>query len=79
MRVNQEDRPGVSNLPPPEIKNKVEKLTKRKLKNVLKAILSIKKSIYQPLRIKPRSSYIILPNNIINIFSFSLFSLFVTP
>ena len=46
MRVNQEDRPGVSNLPPPEVKNKIEKLTKRKLKDVLEAIPPIKKSIY---------------------------------
>ena len=46
MRVNQEDRPGVSNLPPPEVKNKIEKLTKRKLKDVLEVILLIKKSTY---------------------------------
>ena len=46
MRINQEDRPEVSNLPTLKVKNKIEKLTKRKLKDVLKIILLIKKSIY---------------------------------
>ena len=31
MRTNQEDRPGVSDLPPPDIEKQVQKLAKRKL------------------------------------------------
>ena len=78
MRVNQEDRPGVSDSPPPEVKKKVEKLTKRKLEDVLKAIPPIKKSTYQPIQIEPRDPIINLPKNI-DISLIGLFFLFVTP
>ena len=77
MRVNQKNRPEISNLPPLEIKNKIEKLTKYIFKNVLKAILLIKYLIYKPLRIQPRNPVKNLPKGI-DIFLFNLFSLFIT-
>ena len=46
MRVNQEDKFGVSDLPPLKVKKKVEKLAKRSFKDVIIAILLIKKLIY---------------------------------
>ena len=49
MRINQEDRPGVSDLPPPEIEKKVEKLAKYKLEDVISSIPLIKNSTYIPL------------------------------
>ena len=64
-------------MPPPEIKNKVEKLAKHTFKDVLKAIPPIKYSTYEPLRIQPRNPVGNLPKNI-NISPFSLFSLFIT-
>ena len=77
MRINQKDRPGISDLPLPEIKNKVEKLAKHILEDVLKAIPPIKYLIYKPLRIQPRDPVGNLPKNI-DIFLFGLFSLFIT-
>ena len=72
MSVNQEDRPGVSDLPPPEVTNKVEKLTKRKLEDILKAISPIENSTYQPIRIEPRGPYVNLfksvDTSLINLF-----------
>ena len=44
--------------------NKVKKLAKRKLKDVLTAIPPIKRSAYKPLRIKPHSPHANLPPNI---------------
>ena len=38
MRTNQEDRPGVSDLPPPDVEKQVQKLAKRKLEDVIAAI-----------------------------------------
>ena len=78
MRVNQEDRPGVSDLPPPEVKKKVEKLTKRKLEDVLEAISPIEKSTYQPIQIEPRDPIVNLPDSV-NISLIGLFFLYVTP
>ena len=78
MRVNQEDRPGVSDLPPPEVKKKVEKLTKRKLEDVLEAIPPIKKSTYQPIQIEPRDPIVNLPESV-DTSPIGLFFLFVTP
>ena len=64
-------------MPPPEIKNKVEKLAKYILEDVLKAILLIEYSTYKPLRIQPRDPVGNLFKNI-NTSLFSLFSLFIT-
>ena len=46
MRTNQEDRPGVSDLPPPDIEKQIQKLAKRKLKDVITVIPLIENSIY---------------------------------
>ena len=77
MRVNQEDRPGVSDLPSPEIKNKVEKLAKYTFEDVFKAIPLIKYLIYELLRIQLRNPVGNLLKNV-DIFLFNLFSLFIT-
>ena len=77
IRVNQEDRPGVSDLPSLEIKNKVEKLAKYTFEDVLKAIPPIKYLIYKLLRIQPRNPVGNLSKDI-DISLFNLFSLFVT-
>ena len=79
MRVNQEDKPGVFNLPPPEVQKKVEKLAKRSLKDIIIIIPSIKESIYQPLRIKPYKLVINLFLALKDLSLFSIFSLFITP
>ena len=78
MRVNQEDGSGVLDLPPPEVINMVEKLTKRKLEDILKAIPPIENSTYQPIRIEPRGPYVNLPKSV-DISPIDLFFLFVTP
>ena len=46
MRINQEDRPGVSDLPPLEVERKVEKLAKQTLEEVITAIPPIENSTY---------------------------------
>ena len=77
MRTNQEDRPGVSDLPPSQIEKKVEKLAKRKLEDVIATIPPIKNSTYTPIQIDPREPSV---NNLTGIKDqspFGLFSLFV--
>ena len=64
-------------MPPPEIKNKVEKLAKHTLEDVLEAIPLIKYLTYEPLRIQPRDPVGNLPKGV-DISPFGLFSLFVT-
>ena len=73
MRTNQEDRPGVSDLPPPEIEKKVEKLAKQTLKEIIIAIPLIENSIYIPIQIDPRESSI---NLLIRMDGQSLINLF---
>ena len=77
MRTNQEDKPGVSDLPPLEIKKKVKKLAKRKLEDVINTIPPIKNLIYILMRIDPRDPFINLPIGIKNRSTISLFSLFI--
>ena len=77
MRINQEDRPGVSDLPPSEIEKEVKKLAKRKLKDVIDAIPPIKNSIYIPMRIDPRDPSINLLIRMKDRFLVGLFSIFV--
>ena len=52
MRLNQEDRPEVFDLLPPEVEKEVQKLAKRTFKDVITVILLIKNSIITPLLIK---------------------------
>ena len=61
MRVNQEDRPGVSDLHPPEIKSKIKKLVKQTLKDVITVIPLIKNLIYTLIQINPHNPSINLP------------------
>ena len=70
MRVNQEDKPGVFDLPPPEVKNKVKKLAKQTLEDVLAAISLIEKSTYQPLQIQPHKSQVPLSSALKDSISF---------
>ena len=77
MRINQEDRPGVSDLPPPDIKKQVQKLAKRKLKDVITAILLIKNLIYVLIQIDPHDPLINLPIGIKDPSLLNLFFLFI--
>ena len=61
MRINQEDRPGVSDLPPLEVERKVEKLAKQTLEEVITAIPPIENSTYIPIQIDPRNPSVNLP------------------
>ena len=79
MRVNQEDRPGVSYSPPLEVKKTVDKLAKRTIEDVFVAIPPIKELIYQPLRIELYEPSVNLPLVIEDLSPFNVFSLFVTP
>ena len=77
MRINQEDRPGVSDLPPPEEEKQVKRLAKRKLEDVIDAIPPIENSTYTPMQIDPRSPFVNIPIGMKDQSPFSLFSLFV--
>ena len=77
MRTNQEDRPGVSDLPPSEVEKEVKKLAKRKLEEVINAIPPIKNLIYTLMRIDLRDPSINLPIGMKDRSLISLFSLFV--
>ena len=77
MRTNQEDRPGVSDLPPPEVEKEVKKLAKRKLEDVINAIPPIENSTYTPMRIDPRDPSINLPIGMKDRSPIGFFSLFV--
>ena len=77
MRTNQEDRPGVSDLPPPEVEKEVKKLAKRKLEDVIDAIPPIENSTYTPMRIDPRDPSVNLPVGMKDRSPIGLFSLFV--
>ena len=76
MRVNQEDRPGVSNFPPSDVEKQVKNLSKRKLKDVLSAIPPIKNSTYNPLQIEPSDSVVNPSLGLEDLSPFNLFSLF---
>ena len=77
MRPNQEDRPGVSDLPPPEVEKEVQKLAKRTLEEVIAAIPPIGDSTYTPLLIKRRDTSVNSPAGLEDYSPFGLFSLFV--
>ena len=77
MRTNQEDRPGVSDLPPPDIEKQVQKLAKRKLKDVITTIPPIENSTYVPIQIDSYDPFINLPIGIKDPSLLNLFSLFI--
>ena len=77
MRTNQEDRPGVSDLPPPEVEKEVKKLAKRKLEDVIDAIPPIKNLTYTLMRIDPRDPSVNLPVGMKDRSLIGLFSFFV--
>ena len=77
MRTNQEDRPGISDLPPPKVEKKVKKLTKQTLEEVITAIPPIENSTYIPMQIDPRESSINLPIEMDGQSSIDLFFQFV--
>ena len=77
MRVNQKNRPNISDLPPPEVKNKVKKLIKQTLKDVIIVIPPIKNLTYTPIQINPHNPSINLPTEWKDQLLFRLFSLFI--
>ena len=77
MRVNQEDRPDVSDLPFLEVKNKIKKLVKQTLKDVIIVIPLIKNSTYTLIQINPYNPSVNLSIEQKDQLLFRLFSLFI--